>query len=82
MSFSLYFRINKYGSLNPKFLIFLLDIIIKYIQNININKKYIFQKLISIFNSKYIQFLNIEHMKYLQALMNKILQIKNLTNHY
>ena len=61
--------------------IFLLDIIIKYIQNINTNKKFIFQKLISIFNSKYIQFLNVEHIKYLQVLMNELLNIKNLTKY-
>ena len=59
--------------------LFLLDIIIKYIQNIEINKSYIIQKLNSILKSKYIPFWNIEHSKYLKELINKILKIKSLT---
>ena len=61
--------------------LFLLDIIIKYIQNIEINKIYVLQKLISIFNSDYIHYINIEHINYLKILINKILQIKSL-NYY
>ena len=61
--------------------LYLLDIIINYIQNIDKNKKYVFQKLVSIFNSEQIQFLNINHIKYLQAIINKILQIKNLNKY-
>jgi len=61
--------------------LFLLDIIIKYIPNIEINKRYIFQKLISILNSDYIHFINIEHIKYLKILINKILQIKSLNDY-
>ena len=59
--------------------IFLLDIIIKYIQDIEINKRYVFQKLSSILNSRYMPFLNIEHINYLKIIINKIFQIKSLT---
>jgi len=59
--------------------IFLLDIIIKYIQDIEINKSYLFQKLIFIMNSHYMRFLNIEHINYLNILIKKMLQIKSLT---
>ena len=59
--------------------IFLLDIIIKYIQDIEINKSYLFHKLFFIMNSHYIQFMNIEHINYLNFLIKKMLQIKSLT---
>lgn len=59
--------------------IFLLDIIIKYIQDIEINKSYLFQKLIFILNSQYMRFLNIEHINYLNFLIKKMRQIKSLT---
>ena len=59
--------------------LFLLDIIIKYIKNIEINKSYIIQKLNSILKSKYMTFLNNEHLKYLKVIINKIDQIKSLT---
>lgn len=59
--------------------LFLLDIILKYIQNIETNKKYILQKLCKILKSKYMHFLNMEHKKYLKIIMEKILQIKSLT---
>ena len=58
--------------------LFLLDIIIKFIQNIDINKIYIIQKTISIIKSHYIQFVKIEHINYLKLLIDKILQIKSL----
>ena len=59
--------------------IFLLDIIIKFIKNIDKNKSYIFQKLNSILKSKYMTFLNNEHLKYLKVIINKIQEIKSLT---
>ena len=59
--------------------LFLLDIIIKYIHNTEENKRYIIQKLNSILKSKYIPFWNIEHSKYLNILINKILKITSLT---
>ena len=59
--------------------LFLLDIFIKYIKNIEINKNYIIQKLISILNSQFIHSLNIEHVNYLKILIKKILQIKSIT---
>ena len=59
--------------------IFLLDILIKYIQDIEINKSYLFQKLIFILNSHYMRFLKIEHINYLYFLIKKMLQIKSLT---
>ena len=59
--------------------LFLLDIIIKYIHKIEENKRYIIQKLNSILKSKYIPFWNIEHSKYLNIIINKILKITSLT---
>ncbi len=59
--------------------IFLLDIIIEYIQNIEVNKIYILQKLKKIFNGKNIKFLNTEHKNYLKDIIMKILQIKSLS---
>ena len=59
--------------------IFLLDIIIEYIQNIEVNKIYILQKLKKIFNGKNIKFLNIEHKNYLKDIIMKIFQIKSLS---
>ena len=61
--------------------IFLLDIIIKYIQDIEINKRYVFQKLTLILNSNYMVFLNIEHINYLNLLIKKMFQIKSLTKY-
>ena len=61
--------------------IFLLDIIFKYIQNKEENKKYILQKLISIFQSHYIPFLNKDHIKYLKIIINNILEIKTLNEY-
>ena len=61
--------------------IFLLDIIFKYIQNRDENKIYILQKLISIFQSHYIPFLNKKHIKYLKTIINKILEIKTLNEY-
>ena len=58
---------------------FLLDIIIKYIKNIEKNKSYIIQKLNSILNSKYMTFLNKEHLNYLKVIINKIHEIKSVT---
>ena len=59
--------------------IFLLDIIIEYIQNIEVNKIYILQKLKKIFNGKNIKFLNTEHKNYLKDIIMKIFQIKSLS---
>ena len=59
--------------------LFLLDIILNYIQNIDINKKYIIQKLYKIIRSNYMIFLNQEHKNYLKIIIEKILQIKSLT---
>ena len=59
--------------------LFLLDIIIKYIKNREENKRYIFQKLTSILKSKYIPFLNTEHLNYLKIIIDKIHGIKFLT---
>ena len=59
--------------------IFLLDIIIEYIQNIEVNKIYVLQKLKKIFNGKNIKFLNTEHKNYLKDIIMKIFQIKSLS---
>ena len=59
--------------------LFLLDILIKYIKNIEKNKSYIIQKLYSILKSKYMTVLNNEHLNYLKVLINKIHGIKSLT---
>ena len=61
--------------------IFLLDIIIKFIKDIEINKTYVFQKLTLILNSNYMVFLNIEHINYLNLLIKKMFQIKSLTKY-
>ena len=58
--------------------LFLLDIMIQYIQNIQINKIYILQKLQNIFKGKFIRFLDIEHKKYLKDIFLKICRIKSL----
>ena len=58
--------------------LFLLDILIQYIQNIEVNKNLLMQKLKGIFKGKFIRFLNIEHKKYLKDIINKILCIKSL----
>ena len=60
--------------------LFFLDIIIKYIKNIEKNKIYIMEKLESIFKSKYMAFLNNEHLNYLKLIINKIHEIKSLTD--
>jgi glycosyltransferase involved in cell wall biosynthesis len=60
--------------------LFLLDIIIQYIQNIEVNKIYILQKLEGIFKGKFIKFLNIEHINYLKFIINSILRIRSLSN--
>ena len=59
--------------------LFFLDIIIKYIKNIEKNKIYIMKKLESILKSKYMAFLNNEHLKYLKLIINKIHEIGSLT---
>jgi len=59
--------------------LFLLDILIKYIQNIEVNKKYLLQKLKGIFKGKFIKYLNNEHKIYIKHIINKILLIKFLT---
>ena len=59
--------------------LFLLDIMIKYIKNIEKNKSYIIQKLHLILRSKYMTFFNNKHLKYLKVIINKILEIKSLT---
>ena len=59
--------------------LFLLDIMIKYIKNIEKNKSYIIQKLNLILKSKYMAFFNNKHLKYLKVVINKILEIKSLT---
>ena len=61
--------------------LFLLDILIKYIQNIEVNKKYLLQKLKGIFKGKFIKYLNNEHKIYIKDIINKILLIKFLTKH-
>ena len=58
--------------------LFLLNILIEYIQNKEKNKKYIFQKLKSILKSKYMPFFNAEHKNYLKFLFDKITQINIL----
>ena len=60
--------------------IFLLDILIQYMQNIQLNKIYILQKLKNIFEGKFIRFLNIEHKNYLKDIFVKIFRIKSLSN--
>ena len=59
--------------------LFLLDILIKYIQNIEVNKKYLLQKLKGIFKGKFIKYLNNEHKIYIKHIINKILLKKFLT---
>ena len=59
--------------------LFFLDIIIKYINNIEKNKIYILEKLESILESKYMAFLNNEHLNYLKLIFDKIHEIKSLT---
>ena len=61
--------------------LFLLDILIKNIQNIEVNKKYLLQKLKGIFKGKFIKYLNNEHKIYIKDIINKILLIKFLTKH-
>ena len=51
--------------------LFLLDIIIKFIQNRESNKIYIIEKLKSILKNKYLSFLNIDHLNYLKLLIFK-----------
>ena len=58
--------------------LFFLDILIKYIQNIEINKKYLLQKLKNIFKGKFIKYLNNEHKIYIKDIINKIFLIKSL----
>lgn len=60
--------------------LFLLDIIIQYIQNIEINKIYVLQKLKGIFEGKFIKFINIEHINYIKLIMKNILRIRSLSN--
>ena len=59
--------------------IFLLDIIIDYIQNIELNKLYILQKFKSIFKGKNIKYLNTAHKNYLKDIIMKIYMIKSLS---
>lgn len=59
--------------------IFLLGILINYIQNIEINKIYLLQKLKGIFKGKFIKYLNNEHKIYIKDNINKIFLIKSLT---
>ena len=59
--------------------IFLLDIIIEYMQNIELNKIYILQKFKRIFKGKNIKYLNTAHKKYLKDIIMKIYRIKSLS---
>ena len=59
--------------------IFLLDIIIEHIQNIELNKIYILQMLESIFKGKKIKYLNTAHKSYLKDIIVKIYRIKSLS---
>ena len=61
--------------------LFLLDILIKHIQNIEINKIYLFQKLKGIFKGKFIKYLNSEHKIYIKGIINKIFLIKSVSQH-
>ena len=58
--------------------LFLLDILTQYIHNIEVNKKYLLQKLKGIFQGKFIKFINNEHKNYIKDIINKIFLIKSL----
>ena len=60
--------------------LFLLNIIIEFIKNIEINKSIILQKLEQIIKSKYYLSLNSQHMKALNIIYKKIIKISSLTN--
>ena len=59
--------------------LFLLNIIIDYIQNKESNKNYIIEKLILILKSEYLEIFNKEHIKFLNLIIKKILKIKTLS---
>jgi len=59
--------------------LFLIDILIKYIQNIEVNKVYLLQKLKGLFQGKFIKYLNNEHKIYIKDIVNKIFLIKSLS---
>ena len=60
--------------------LFLLNIIIEFIKNIEINKSIILQKLEQIIKSKYYLSLNSQHIKALNIIYKKIIKISSLTN--
>ena len=59
--------------------LYLLNIIIDFIQNKENNKNYIMQKLILILKSDYSRIFNKKHMKFLNLIIKKILMIKSLS---
>ena len=58
--------------------LYLLNIIIDFIQNKENNKNYIIQKLISILKGDYSRTFNYNHIKFLNLIIKKILIIKSL----
>ena len=59
--------------------LFLLNIIIDFIQNKEINKNYIIEKLLLILKSDYLEIFSNEHIKFLNIIVKKILIIKTLS---
>ena len=53
--------------------LFLLNIIIDFIQNKEINKNYIIEKLLLILKSDYLEIFSNEHIKFLNIIVKKIL---------